>query len=544
MKKLFSLLLLITTLTGWSQVNTFNKHLKYPMDMNNDDPQSLIQTGNKGYFICRGSEDTINGLWYYELLRFDRAGNFQWGKRLNRGPGSRFQAISNCVIKTDNEGLLMGTSVYSPSQELQIVLIKTDSFGTVEWSGKYPAEGKSIVKFIKQTSDLGYIVCGFTTNNVNKKSAYIFKIDSSGNFVWGKKYDVPGHSNSEFNCITEIPAQGYVACGSSYYASSSVAGLIVKTDLNGNIVWNKNVYDSPDFLSSVILTGSNTLVYTGGANNGTGKTVFLKTDLAGNFLFQKRLQPNTPFYSGSFITSIAEKSNGDLVFAGYVADPIPSEMLLVTTSDLVVKTCMQYRNTFHPFTMVSSSLVHTSDSGYAYSLMAGTLTGPNGSANYSTIFVKTDSTGNPGCDGNPYSINLQNFTDSISSITTASQSGSMTAFPASFTSFFSADTTFCQNIQDVATEIPKANKAGFKVEQNIPNPFSEESTFSYSNNKRANILFEICDPRGFKVFAATYPSQPEGEHSIHLSFTGLAKGIYFYSFTIDAERIIKKMIIQ
>ncbi len=97
-----------------------------------------------------------------------------------------------------------------------------------------------------QTWDSGYVVCGSSSSYGNGTSGlYLLKIDKLGNFVW---HQTIGESNVEAGMsVVEAADSGIVAVG---YTNSEGAGgydvWLVKTDLNGNVLWKKT-YGGPDW---------------------------------------------------------------------------------------------------------------------------------------------------------------------------------------------------------------------------------------------------------------------------------------------------------
>ena len=99
------------------------------------------------------------------------------------------------------------------------------------------------------------------------------------------------------------------------------------------------------------------------------------------------------------------------------------------------------------------------------------------------------------------------------------------------------------SITDDSRLLPKA----IELEQNYPNPFSEETTISYKLNKSKNIKLEIFDILGQKVKSLHVGTQSIGKYNLYWdgrdSFGKLvSKGIYFYQLHTEKESIVKKML--
>jgi hypothetical protein len=95
------------------------------------------------------------------------------------------------------------------------------------------------------------------------------------------------------------------------------------------------------------------------------------------------------------------------------------------------------------------------------------------------------------------------------------------------------------------TGVTELAKNGFALNQNTPNPFTNQTTIKYQlQNAASNVALEIYDIRGVKMFEKTQKDVREGKYSIEVNNTNFASGIYFYSLIVDGNKITKKMIVQ
>ncbi len=85
-------------------------------------------------------------------------------------------------------------------------------------------------------------------------------------------------------------------------------------------------------------------------------------------------------------------------------------------------------------------------------------------------------------------------------------------------------------------------KNGFELSQNVPNPFSKNSTVSYNLIKDANnASFIITDVMG-RIVSSEKTATSTGYHTIKVG--SYAAGVYYYTLTIDGKSITKKMIVE
>lgn len=93
--------------------------------------------------------------------------------------------------------------------------------------------------------------------------------------------------------------------------------------------------------------------------------------------------------------------------------------------------------------------------------------------------------------------------------------------------------------------VNEITNSGFALGQNMPNPATNLTTINYQINKAASSMaFEIYDIRGVKVFEKTQTGVQQGKYSVELNGANYPAGIYFYSLTVDGNKITKKMVVS
>ena len=93
------------------------------------------------------------------------------------------------------------------------------------------------------------------------------------------------------------------------------------------------------------------------------------------------------------------------------------------------------------------------------------------------------------------------------------------------------------NIVEEATD-------NFTVGQNQPNPFGDNAVINYELNESANVMIEFTDLSGKVVKTINNGQQQAGAHTLYIDGNDFAEGVYFYTFTVGAEKITKRMVIS
>ena len=152
------------------------------------------------------------------------------------------------------------------------VLLKTDSLGNEIWWKNYsPIDGNAMVFAFDKTTDGGYIITGSNWSSSPPIKIYLLKTDGDGNKLWDKSLvrenDWAGRS------IKQISTGGFIITG---------GGFLAKTDDNGDTLWTRAL----DYSASSVCETSDTGFAITGASGG-GRAFLLKTDSNGNELWIK-----------------------------------------------------------------------------------------------------------------------------------------------------------------------------------------------------------------------------------------------------------------
>ncbi|MCF8374098.1 MAG: T9SS type A sorting domain-containing protein [Bacteroidales bacterium] len=85
--------------------------------------------------------------------------------------------------------------------------------------------------------------------------------------------------------------------------------------------------------------------------------------------------------------------------------------------------------------------------------------------------------------------------------------------------------------------------SGFRLYQNVPNPFTNETNFSFFSPKDCKIELEIFNLIGKKVATVISEEMAKGKHSITFDSKDLAAGTYYYRLRTSDFEETKKMVV-
>ncbi len=544
MRHIFILLCaLISSFQVHAQLNTFNRQLLHVPDLSARDYNALCQTNDRGYVVCRSTVDTLAApnRHYSEIIKIDKTGKASWVRQFYRGytaAGDTLRVSATCVGKVSDGNYLLGTSELDHLKRPQICLIKLSATGNVLWSKKYLTQGYGSLNCIRETSDQGFVACGYTKDTVSGISyALAFKVNHSGQFVWGLKSVISNHLQAQFNTIAEIPGAGYVFGG-----FSGNAAILLKTGTSGNVIWSKSYFNSGgNFVNAVIYTSDNKLLFTGQCNLPTssyGALYIAKSDTAGNIVWINRMNPvSGPPYFGSYGADLKEKNNAYYI-TGYLQNPIPSQFIAKIGFSGSLMWCNNYSNSFHPFNYTPATLDTCIDGGLVFTTLGGTVPGI-----YSSALIKTDVLGKAGCDANNYNMQFAAISTAAGIAPGSSACGAETPLVVSLNSINIADSVVCSAITDSLFSIPEPENACAFL-QNYPNPCFGNTTIKFSFRQPVNVVWlEIYDVLGLSVFQKVLYNVKAGPDSIGLPDLNLKAGMYFYSLIYNGAKQTKMMMV-
>ena len=196
------------------------------------------QTADGGYIIVGTMQSfaiAYDDVW---LIKTDSFGDSLWTKNwdinINDDRGAEVQQTH------DGGFIIVGHTYYTGSGNvLDFTLFKTDSLGNTLWTGTYGERKEQRGASVRQTSDSGYVLTGYTADQYNTNpDVYVVKTDSVGDTTWTRTYG--GSDWEEGYLVRQTNDGGYFLVGkTNSFGAGGFDVWVLETDANGDTLWTK-----------------------------------------------------------------------------------------------------------------------------------------------------------------------------------------------------------------------------------------------------------------------------------------------------------------
>lgn len=379
---------------------------------------SIQQTNDNGY-ISVGVTDAFGvGAFDVFAIKTDSSGNPIWKKAI----GETSSDFANDVQQTSDSGFIVcGYSISSFSGGFageNIYLIKLNSNGSILWSKIIGGVGNERANSVRQTSDGGFIIAG-TTNSwgAGGNDFYLVKTDGNGNISWTKTFG--GALDDVANSVKQTSDGGYIVAGeTNSFGAGDIDYYLIKTDALGTLTWSKTFGGGgSDWLYSVVQASDDGYVMGGYSISflgaGEADAVVIKTDITGSILWSKTYGEQY----GDVASSIVRTNDNGYALAGGQSS-FPFSMVdkgLLFKIDSVGN--FIWANAFINSNEVQRGICKTTDGGYA---LTGEWLPVSG---IDLILIKTNANGTVGCNELSTTLISTNIFPQISNPATLSSNG-------------------------------------------------------------------------------------------------------------------------
>ena len=465
------------------------------------------------------------------LMKMNTNGSILWSK-IYRSTTSTMDIMIGKNIATAWDGSIFITGDIITNIGQRIFLVKTDASGNLLWckliEGAIALEGFDVAI---SGNDL-YLAA----NQVNfaNNTGIVVKLDLNGNLIWSKQYYDPTviTNSTDFRALT-ITTDGLAIAG-NFQSSFSPDNLTIKIDTSGNILWSRTISSGGIFETFHDIESNNTghIYSVGQIETAINGAVIVKYDLNGNRQFFRLIQGsgNTATISWQSVAINDTLITGTLLVQDY-DDPNPwapdnAYIVQLGTSGQAIwskKFLLEYMD--QPY-----SLTTTSDGNY---ITSGFVTGINGKNSY---VAKGKSTVQGQCPEESAALTADdfgnNFPDVIVNLVAQSIPPNISSHTLSEITITNiVDTIICGSI----VSITERNLQDIQI---FPNPATDKLFISLENEpgEKSIILYDINGRLIHQVSTS--------EQLIELNIPNLPSGVYYVTIYHENQMMISKKIFK
>ena len=221
------------------QVTTFQRWYQCSINQSGRD---VLPISDGGYLIAATTETGIFDDIDVLIIKTNSFGDTLWSKSYG---GDKPDYPNNMLQTSDGNFFLVGSSQSYGGGDQDVYLLKINPLGDTLWAKTYGGNGNEEGKEIVATADGNYVIVG-ASNSVNHSNndALLMKIDPSGNVLWTKYYG--GSTYESTRSVKLCLDGGFILAGKTSSIVNAVASVfLVKTNASGDTLWTK-IYNGPD----------------------------------------------------------------------------------------------------------------------------------------------------------------------------------------------------------------------------------------------------------------------------------------------------------
>jgi len=350
-------------------------------------------TSDNSYIFCGAglvSEPYYGTVGY--ILKINQVGDIVWTRAYDMkveeldGVDCQFRCVQQT---TQDQGYILVGSGWEPHIpplfSKGALLLKTDSLGDSLWARHYGGEADDWGRCVRQTTDGGYIMTGWTKSyGAGENDIWVLRTDSLGDTLWTLTH---GGEESDYGyCVRQTSDGNYVVVGSVKTAQGKVICLL-NIDDEGSLLWDRT-YGGTSKGFSIQETADGGFIISG-STYADSSVYLLKTDSAGDSLWSHSYT-RRPGCKGNCVEQTTDRGYIIAAVSHYFPMPSHAHGWLIKT-DSLGDTLWTRTLILTPVGDNSLNCVHqTADGGY---IIAGRTGNAKEDWGFQMWFIKTDSLG-------------------------------------------------------------------------------------------------------------------------------------------------------
>ncbi len=244
--------------------------------------ESVEQCADGGFVVAGETQSFGAGAGDVYFMKVDSNGDTLWSKTYGGSDTDGAYSMKQC----SNGGfIIVGYTKSFGAGDSDVYLLRVDSLGDTLWTKTYGGNDSDGGNSVDQCSDKGFIITGVTKSfGAGSYDIYLIRTDSLGDTLWTKTYGGPDGDGGR--SVKQCTDGGFVIAGDTY--SFDVGGgdiYIIKVDSIGTTLWTKIYGENKlDRVYSIEQCSDDGFVIIGGTESlgsGSSDVYFIRTDSMG-----------------------------------------------------------------------------------------------------------------------------------------------------------------------------------------------------------------------------------------------------------------------
>ena len=358
------------------------------VDASYDYGRSLIQT-NDGNYLIVGNMSILGDNYSNALLvKIDYTGEQKWKRDFTFSSTDRLNMVKELA---DGSLIMAGFTMSATDYSKDVLVIKTDAQGNVEWQRSYGDAQDEIANSIDISNGGGFIITGEVINaNTGFGLCHLMKIDDEGELSWSNTFG--GSQNDNGFSVTSTNDGGFAITGvTRSLGDNDGDAWLIKVSDSGAIQWERTYGgEDTEFGRAIQQTVDGGYIIIGQTESfgaGSSDAYLLKTDSEGNEMWSQTFGGQGTD-QGRYVVESADQG---YLISGYTDSFGASggfNFWMIKTNSLGELEWQRFFGEHGDDRGLSG--IQTLDGGYA---IAG-YTSSVGSNSSNILFIKTDDNGN------------------------------------------------------------------------------------------------------------------------------------------------------
>ena len=504
-----------------------------------DDINAMVIDANSNVYVTGQSG---NPGFDYDIvtIKYNSSGVMQWQMRYHN-PGGSVTGAEAAAIAIDSLGnVFVCGKTQLASGASDIIVIKYNSSGVQQWVKIIDGGAVDYATSIAADNSGNSYVTGVLSSGPTVSDLFVIKYDPAGNATWTRTFDQASSgsvgTSIALNSSGNVFVTGYTDLGNYFNV------VTIKYSSNGDSLWTRIFSNGQtpafgDCYGTKLAVDANGDVFVGG-NSGDSQNgvnyLILKYNSAGVFQWNKYY--HGPVVSDDEVTDIKPDNLGNIYVTGKSAGSNADYVTIKYNSFGNQSWLARYNGTGNGDDVPYSLALDNNGAAYVTGSALFAATGQD------IVTIKYDSSGSQVWLAS-FSGIVTNGTDQGRSVAIAPSGNVFVAGYSQGASTGDDYTTIMYSqpigIQQISNQVPGI----YSLTQNYPNPFNPSTKINFALPKDAFAKIIVFDVLGREVTRLVNENLKRGTYTVDWDAANYSSGVYFYRLETEGFNETKKMIL-